>query len=342
MRGGRERAGGEGAVAGLAVARDGLHQRAEQRARARGWRASRCQRHALAPAEEARAEHVVGAAARDRVEHALEVGRVVLAVAVEVDGGGVALVARRSRGPVRSAAPRPREVACESTRAPCSRAIAAVASREPSSTTSTSTGRPHASSGMPASTPPTRGLLVACHDDREAALPRRAAPRPPARPGIESSAGTSGLPARGRGACGTPSSARDGRRQLAAPSAARGEMRARHGALAPHHERHRPLAPVEVAVAADPATLAVVGHQDHGGAVELAALLEEGEEVADVAVGLGELVEVLAGCARRARGRAGRRRAAGARAGPGPPPRPRARALRGERAVDLRRSAARR
>ena len=46
-------------------------------------------------------------------------------------------------------------------------------------------------------------------------------------------------------------------------------------------------------MAADPATLAVVGHQDHGGAVELAALLEEGEEVADAAVGLGELVEVL-------------------------------------------------
>jgi hypothetical protein len=46
-------------------------------------------------------------------------------------------------------------------------------------------------------------------------------------------------------------------------------------------------------VAADPPALAVVGHQHHGRAVELAALVEEGEEVADAAVGVGELVEVL-------------------------------------------------
>ena len=46
-------------------------------------------------------------------------------------------------------------------------------------------------------------------------------------------------------------------------------------------------------MAADPAALAVVGHQDHRGVLELAALLEEGEEVADVAVGLRELLEVL-------------------------------------------------
>jgi hypothetical protein len=45
-------------------------------------------------AEEARAQHVVGAPACDRLEDPREVGRVVLAVAVEVDGGGVALVAR--------------------------------------------------------------------------------------------------------------------------------------------------------------------------------------------------------------------------------------------------------
>ena len=48
-----------------------------------------------------------------------------------------------------------------------------------------------------------------------------------------------------------------------------------------------------MAVAADPASLAVVGHQDHRGAVELAAFLQEGEEVADAAVRLGQLVEVL-------------------------------------------------
>ena len=49
--------------------------------------------HALAVPEEARAEHVVGAPAGDRLEHALDVGRVVLPVAVDVDRRGVALVA---------------------------------------------------------------------------------------------------------------------------------------------------------------------------------------------------------------------------------------------------------
>jgi hypothetical protein len=46
-------------------------------------------------------------------------------------------------------------------------------------------------------------------------------------------------------------------------------------------------------VAADPPTLAVVGHQDHGRVVQLASCLEEGEELAHAPVGLGELVEVL-------------------------------------------------
>ncbi len=46
-------------------------------------------------------------------------------------------------------------------------------------------------------------------------------------------------------------------------------------------------------MSADAAPLAVVGHQDHGGALELAALLEEGEEVADVTVGMRHLLEVL-------------------------------------------------
>jgi hypothetical protein len=51
--------------------------------------------HAVAAAEEARAEHVVGATSSDGLEHAGEAGGVVLAVAVEVDRGGVALVASR-------------------------------------------------------------------------------------------------------------------------------------------------------------------------------------------------------------------------------------------------------
>jgi hypothetical protein len=88
---GGERACGEGAVAGLAVTAHGLHQDAEEGARgAVGERAVPA--HAIAPAEEARAEHVVGPPAGDRLENPLEVARVVLAVPVEVDGGGVPLV----------------------------------------------------------------------------------------------------------------------------------------------------------------------------------------------------------------------------------------------------------
>jgi hypothetical protein len=49
--------------------------------------------HAVPGSEEARAEHVVGPAARDRFEDACEVSGIVLAVAVEVDGGRVPLVA---------------------------------------------------------------------------------------------------------------------------------------------------------------------------------------------------------------------------------------------------------
>jgi len=87
-----ERAGGEGAVAGLPVAHDGLHEDAEQRAGgAVGERAVPA--HAVAVAEETRAEHVVGAPAGDGIEDPLEVPRIVFAVAVQVDGGAVASVA---------------------------------------------------------------------------------------------------------------------------------------------------------------------------------------------------------------------------------------------------------
>ena len=50
--------------------------------------------HPVAAPEEARAEHVVGPSPRHRLEHAREVGRVVLAVAVEIDRGRVAVLAR--------------------------------------------------------------------------------------------------------------------------------------------------------------------------------------------------------------------------------------------------------
>jgi hypothetical protein len=49
--------------------------------------------HTVAASEETRAEHVVGAPASDRPQHALEVRGRVLAVSVEVDGRVVALVA---------------------------------------------------------------------------------------------------------------------------------------------------------------------------------------------------------------------------------------------------------
>ena len=125
-------------------------------------------------------------------------------------------------------------------------------------------------------------------------------------------------PAGGSGRVDAQQSA-DGVGQLA-HRARLGADRARHRALAPDHERHRPLAPVQVAVAADAAALAVVGHQDHGGVVELAALAEEGQEVAHVAVGLPPSAPGTRGCACRARGPAGRRPAAAAPAGRGPPP----------------------
>jgi len=62
--------------------------------------------HALAAAEEARAEHVVGATAGDGLEHSGEAGRVILAVAVDVDGRGIALVpGDLEAGPKRGAEP---------------------------------------------------------------------------------------------------------------------------------------------------------------------------------------------------------------------------------------------
>ena len=98
-------------------------------------------------------------------------------------------------------------------------------------------------------------------------------------------------PAGGSGRVHAQESA-DGVGQLA-HRARLGADRARHRTLAPDHERHRPLAPVQVAVAADAAALAVIGHQDHRGVVELAALAEEGQEVAHVAVGGLHLLQVL-------------------------------------------------
>ena len=60
--------------------------------------------HPVTVAEEARPQDVLGAAARDRLEHACEVGGVVLAVAVEVGGGAVAAVAREGQAGAESSA----------------------------------------------------------------------------------------------------------------------------------------------------------------------------------------------------------------------------------------------
>jgi len=88
----RERARRERPVASLAVARDRLHEEAQRGAR-EPVREVAVPAHAVAAAEEARAEDVVGAPARHRLEDARQVRRVVLAVAVDVDGHRVALVA---------------------------------------------------------------------------------------------------------------------------------------------------------------------------------------------------------------------------------------------------------
>lgn len=50
--------------------------------------------HSLAATEEAGPEDVLRPPARDRIEQPLEIARVVLAVAVQVDGGGVPTFAR--------------------------------------------------------------------------------------------------------------------------------------------------------------------------------------------------------------------------------------------------------
>jgi hypothetical protein len=89
---GGERAGRERPAAGLCVARDRAEQSPQQRAR-RAVRERAVPGHALAPAKEPRTEHVVGAPARHRFKHAFEVGGVVLAVAVDVERRGIALVA---------------------------------------------------------------------------------------------------------------------------------------------------------------------------------------------------------------------------------------------------------
>lgn len=220
--------------------------------------------HALARSEEAGAEHVVRAPASDRVEHGGELRGVVLAVAVEVDRGRIPVLAGvREPGPQR----RP-----EPARLGVGDQLGAGGARDGGGTVARAVVDDHDIDGHPARPlreslehAPEARLLVAGDDDRQAAA---------ARGGRRSDGRISERDKRapaGRGRNAHAEQLGDGRRQLAdRPRLA--AHRARHGALAPDHERHRALAPVEVPVPADPAALPVVCHQDHRRALERAAL----------------------------------------------------------------------
>ena len=270
--------------------------------------------HPVAVPEEARADHVVGAAARHGVEHGRRSRRG--RTRRRRRGTRRPRSPRRARGRGRCAAPRraPADDGCEIT----ARAVLAADGGGGVARAVVHQqhvdGHPAGLGRQPGEHAAQARLLVAGHHHGERAAGRGAVldagvelghHRPaPRRRG--------GLHAQQRGHRG---------RQLA-DRARLAAHRAGPRPGAPDHERHRPLAPVEVAVAADPPPLAVVGHQDHGGAVELAALLEEARGSRPRGGRSPRAGRGTRGCARRARGRAGRRPAAGARAGPGPPPRP--------------------
>jgi len=170
----RERSRRQGPVAGLAVARDRLHQAAEHGARQPVGEIA-VPAHAVAPAEEARAEHVVGAAARHRLEHACEVRRVVLAVTVDVDGRGVSLVARAlepgAKSGAQAAAHRMRDHRGAELPGDVRSGVArAVVDQNHVD------GEPARLLRQSAKHIADRRLLVARHDDREAAPERRARP----------------------------------------------------------------------------------------------------------------------------------------------------------------------
>jgi hypothetical protein len=241
--------------------------------------------HALALAQEAGAEHVVGATGRHGGEHLRELGRVVLAVSVEVDRGVVATVAGVPEAcPERRAEPATGRVADHAGTVAAGdgrgRVIGAVVDDEHVDIHPARPGRhrrEHCSDAR---------LLVPGDDDREAPAPVGGR-RDHTRVALGQQ-----RPSASRRRSLDPQQLRDRPRQLehGAPLAG---LPAGHGTLAPDHERHGALPPVHVPVAADSAALPVVRHQDHGRALQLSALLEEGEEVTHVAVGLLELAQVL-------------------------------------------------
>ena len=233
--------------------------------------------HPVALAEETRTQHVIGASAGDRVEQAVEVRRCVLAVAVEVHGRRVALVPSDLQPGAERRADAPRGLVRHDPGAqPAAdrgrRVARAVVHEQPIERHPAGLARDageHVGQGA---------LLVARHDDREAAPRPHRLDRCLERGYQRAAAGAGGrLDAE-------ELRDRDGQLAHGAPLA---PGRGGRGPGAPDDERDRALAPVEVAVAADAAPLPVVGHQDHRGVLELSALFEEGEEVAHVAVGLG-------------------------------------------------------
>jgi hypothetical protein len=125
--------------------------------------------HALAGAEKARAEHVVGAAAGDGLEHAGEAGRVVLAVPVDVDGRGIALVTGDlEAGPKRGAEPardrmrmNPRAVLAPDVRGGVRGAVVDEQDVH---------GEPACFRRESTEDTPERRLLIARHHDRKAAM----------------------------------------------------------------------------------------------------------------------------------------------------------------------------
>jgi hypothetical protein len=240
--------------------------------------------HALTRAEKARAQHVVGTPARDGTEHGLEVGGRILPVAVEVHGGGIALVTRASEpGPQPGAQPAAGLVGDHASavlagHVRCGVARAVVHHQQVD----------RQAAGLPRDLGEHRGyrrLLVVSGDDRRAApfelrrvdmLVERRHER------------TTACRVRRL----DPEQPGDRHRQLA-HRARLAAGRSGHRAVAPNDKGHGALAPVEVAVAADAAALPVVGHQDDRRAVELAAFLQEGEKVADAPIGVCQLLEIL-------------------------------------------------
>ena len=239
-------------------------------------------------AEEARAEHVVRASARDRLEDALEVGGVVLAVAVEVHGGGVALVAGDLEAGAQGGAEAARALDA-SGRARRARARSRAwrrASRRPRA--ARPRGSPQAALGMPASTLPTAGSSSRattmarqrapagrCAGSTQRVLaPAPAAGRAPPRAAARRAGGRSSPPAR------APSAARARSRPGGAPSpqTTNGTGRSPQSRWPwPPIPRPWPWSAMRITVASS----------------SLPRSSRKPRKLADVAVGLRELVEVL-------------------------------------------------